>query len=134
MTTVAGFFTWLTINLTFIYFYRGKMVQGFDRTEGAYYNILQPYLAYWGVFWCTLFILINGFQVFFDFNASDFLVAYIDIPIFVLVYVGYKVVKKTKVWKPEEMDFVTGIPTMEETELPEEPPRTVMQKIAAVIF
>lgn len=31
----------------------------------------------------------------------------INIPIFVGLYVGYKVVKRTKVWKPLEMDFVT---------------------------
>ncbi|PAV20026.1 general amino acid permease 1 [Pyrrhoderma noxium] len=134
LTTVAGFFTWLCINITFIFFYRGKIAQGFDRTKSAYYNGLQPWLSYWGVFWCTLFILINGFDVFFDFNASDFLVAYLNIPIFFILYFGYKFVKKTKIWKPLEMDFVTGIPTMEETELPEDPPVTIPQKIAAVIF
>lgn len=134
LTTVAGFFTWGTINLTFIFFYRGKRAQGFDRTKSAYYNALQPYLAYWGFTWCVILILINGFQVFFDFNASDFLVAYINIPIFFLIYFSYKFIKRTSFWKPHEMDFVTGIPTMEETELPEEPPVTIMQKIAAKIF
>lgn len=32
------------------------------------------------------------------------------------------------------MDFVTGIPSIEETELPEDPPATILQKIAAVVF
>lgn len=32
------------------------------------------------------------------------------------------------------MDFVTGIPTVEETEVPEVPPRTLGEKIAAVVF
>lgn len=32
------------------------------------------------------------------------------------------------------MDFVTGIPTLEETEIPEEPPKNVFEKIAAIIF
>ena len=32
------------------------------------------------------------------------------------------------------MDFVTGIPTVEETEVPEVPPTTVLGKIGAVIF
>jgi amino acid transporter len=45
--------------------------------------------------------------VFFDFNASDFLVAYINIPLFAILYVGWKVYRRTKVWKPAEMDFVT---------------------------
>ena len=51
-----------------------------------------------------------------------------------MLWIGYKLIKRTKVWKPEEMDFVTGIPTVEETEVPEEPPRTISEKIAAIIF
>jgi len=31
----------------------------------------------------------------------------VNIPIFVVLYVGYKVVYRTKFWKPTEMDFVT---------------------------
>ncbi|KAL5512044.1 hypothetical protein ACEPAH_5263 [Sanghuangporus vaninii] len=134
LTTVAGLFTWFTINLTFLFFYRGKKAQGFDRTKSAYFSSLQPYLSIWGAFWCVIVILINGFAVFFDFNASDFLVAYINIPIFIGLYVFWKFFKRTKVWKPQDMDFVTGIPTVEETEIPEEPPRTLWQKIAAVLF
>ena len=61
----------------------------------------------WGIFWSTLFILVNGFAVFFEFNASDFLVAYINIPLFAGLYIGWKVYKRTKIWKPQEMDFVT---------------------------
>ena len=58
----------------------------------------------------------------------------INIPLFFVLWIGYKLIKRTKVWKPEEMDFVTGIPTIEETEIPEEPPVTISQKIAAFLF
>lgn len=139
-----------------------------------YNNALQPWLAVWGVFWTTIFILINGFAVFFKFNASDFLVACespclrlvsssflltlllldLNIPLFFALYFGWKIIKRTKIWKPEEMDFHTvrihadfycldsqsdvsfhqGIPTLEETEIPEQPPRTIGEKIAAIVF
>jgi len=103
--------------------------QGFDLKKNAYNNRFQPYLAYWGVFWTLLFILINGHSVFWHFNASEFLTAcmYIlvndvslsisdfsnislldlNIPIFVFLYLGYKIIMRTKIWKPSEMDFVT---------------------------
>ena len=113
---------------------RGKKAQGFDRKKSAYYSGLQPWLSIWGVFWCTLFIFVNGFEVFFDFNATDFLTCYLNIPLFIILYFGWKTFKRTKIWKPHEMDFVTGIPTVEETEIPEDPPRTILQKIAAVVF
>ena len=86
LSTVGGFFGWFGINLTFLFYCtyftvrpincfankfgpdRGKKVQGFDRTKTAYYSRLQPYLSIWGVSWCTLFILINGYDVFFAFK------------------------------------------------------------------
>jgi yeast amino acid transporter len=85
---------------------------------------LQPYLAYWGVIWTIIFILITGFQVFFHFKVSDFFTACefsltvmrdsadlrtldVNIPLFTVLYFGYKFTMRTKIWKPEEMDFVT---------------------------
>jgi amino acid transporter len=58
----------------------------------------------------------------------------INIPIFLILYFGYKFVKRTNIRSWEERDFVTGIPTPEETEIPEVPPRNVWEKIASVIF
>ena len=31
----------------------------------------------------------------------------INIPIFTVLYFGYKSIMRTKIWKPTEMDFVT---------------------------
>ncbi|KAI6097683.1 general APC amino acid permease [Pisolithus croceorrhizus] len=135
LTTVGGFFTWGSINLTYLFFYRGLKAQGINRKERLYYwNSLQPGLAIWGFTWCSIFILINGFEVFWSFKASGFLTAYINIPIFFGLYLFWKITKRTKVWKPEEMDFVTGVPTLEETESPEIPPTTFWQRVAAVLF
>ncbi|OBZ74157.1 Arginine permease [Grifola frondosa] len=134
LSTVGGFFGWLGMNITYVFFYRGMKAQGLDRKKLVYHSSLQPWLSYWGIFWISLFILINGFAVFWNFNASGFLTAYINIPIFGGLYAFWKIYKRTQIWKPHEMDFVTGIPTLEETELPEIPPKTVMQHIAAALF
>ncbi|KAG8946074.1 hypothetical protein FRC04_012052 [Tulasnella sp. 424] len=134
LTTIGGFFTWMAINLTYLRFYKGLKAQGIDRKKFIYFSNLQPYLSYWGVFWTSLIIIINGFDVFFDFTASGFLTAYINIPIFFGLYFGYKIWKKTKAWRPDEMDFVRGIPTIEETEAPYVPPRTLGEKVFEVVF
>lgn len=86
------------------------------------------------MFWLTLLIIINGFDVFWDFNASGFLTSYINVPLVIALFVGYKVVKRTHWWKPHEMDFVTGIPSFEETEHPVEPPTTFLGKVAEKVF
>jgi yeast amino acid transporter len=58
----------------------------------------------------------------------------INIPLFFVLYVGWKLIKRTKVWKPHEMDFVTGIPSIEETETPEVPPKNIWDKIFNIVF
>ncbi|EMD39101.1 hypothetical protein CERSUDRAFT_112793 [Gelatoporia subvermispora B] len=134
LSTVGGFFGWLSINITYLFFYYGLRYQGYDRKEIFYHNRFQPWLSIWGIGWLIFFILVNGFAVFWSFNASDFLTAYIGIPIFFGLYFFWKIFKRTTFWKLGEMDFVTGIPSMEETELPEVPPITIPQKIAAFLF
>lgn len=134
LTTIGGFFTWWAINITYVRFYQGLKLQGIDRKQFVYFSGLQPYLSYWGIFWSSLIILINGFAVFFDFNASDFITCYINIPIFFALFVGWKFFKKTKFWKTQDMDFTTGIPTIEETESPELPPKNLGEKIFNAIF
>ncbi|KAM6495241.1 general APC amino acid permease [Amanita muscaria] len=134
LSTTGGFFGWFSINLTYIFFRRGMVAQGFDLRKNTYNNRFQPYIAYWGCFWTVIFILINGFSVFFKWNVSSFLTSYINIPFFVTLYLAWKIIKRTPVWKPHEMDLVTGIPSIEETEMPEVPPRNVWEKIAEVVF
>ncbi|KAF8317135.1 general amino acid permease 1 [Clavulina sp. PMI_390] len=129
LTTVSGFFAWLGINATYLGFYRGLKAQGIDRSTLYYAAPGQPYVAIWAVFWLTFCILVNGIHVFWDFTASGFLTAYLNVPLFFMLWGGWKVVKRTKWWKPEEMDFVSGIPTIEETEEELIPPTTLGGKI-----
>jgi len=99
-----------------------------------YYSRLQPFPAIWGTFWLIILILINGFDGFWNFTASGFLTSYINIPLAIALFVGWKFFKRTHWWRPDEMDFVTGIPTVEETERPETPPVTLLAKITEKLF
>jgi len=130
LATTSGFFAWLTMNITFLRFYHGCRDQGIDRTKSAYYSRLQPWLSYWGIFWNTFFILTAGFYCFFpgQFSASSFLTNYLCIPLFGGLYFGFKFWKKTKIWKTSEMDFWTGVPSIEETEGSYMPPTTAWGK------
>ncbi|KAK0501662.1 general APC amino acid permease [Armillaria luteobubalina] len=134
LTATGGFIGWFCINLTYVFFRRGMLAQGFDLKANMYNHSWQPYLAWWGIFWTVFFTLVNGYAVFFSFNISDFLVAYINLPIYATLYFGYKFIMRTSIWKPEDMDLVTGIPTIEETEKSEIPPHTLLEKIAALLF
>ena len=86
---------------------RGHRAQGLDRTKLAYYHPLQPGLAIWGVFWTSIFILVNGYKVFFVWNTDNFITAYINIPIFFSLWIGWTLYMRLPFWRPDEMDFVT---------------------------
>lgn len=51
------------------------IAQGFDLKSNVYHSNLQPWLSYWGIFWTIVFILVNGYRVFFAWSTSDFFVA-----------------------------------------------------------
>jgi amino acid transporter len=89
---------------------QGYKVQGRDRTQLAYYNPLQPGLAIWGIFWLTIFILVNGYEAFFVWDVQEFLTAYINIPIFFVLWAGWAVYMRAPFWRAHEMDFVTVRP------------------------
>lgn len=57
-----------------------------------YRTPLQPYTTYFSLTVMILLTLTNGFYVFVpaNWNVSDFLVAYITLPIFLVLYLGHK--------------------------------------------
>lgn len=106
------------IGITYLRFYYGLKAQGAGR-DGVYVvyrSIFQPYAGMYVVFWSVFFILVSGLSVFWDFNGADFVAAYINLPIYVLLYFGWKLIKRTKIPPLSQLDFVTGIPSLEETE------------------
>ena len=51
----------------------GYKKQGFNRKELLYYSPLQPYLAWWGMSWAALFVVVSGIRTWFKWDASAFL-------------------------------------------------------------
>ncbi|KAI0314158.1 amino acid permease/ SLC12A domain-containing protein [Amylostereum chailletii] len=118
LSTVGGLLSALMIGVTYLRFYYGLKKQGITRSEipGMYRFKAQPFAAMWVVFWSTFFILVSGIGVFWNFNGPDFVAAYINLPVYALLFIGWKIWKKTKVVPLSELDFVTNIPSVGETE------------------
>ncbi|KAH9002723.1 general amino acid permease 1 [Lactarius hatsudake] len=119
LSAVGSLLNWLMIGITYLRFYYGLKSQGTgqDGVHGVYYrSIFQPYAGMYVVFWSIVFIFVSGLSVFWNFNGPDFVAAYINLPIFALLYVGWKIIKRTKIHPLSQLDFVTGIPSLEETE------------------
>ncbi|ORY58729.1 amino acid permease/ SLC12A domain-containing protein [Pseudomassariella vexata] len=96
ITAVAGFITWGLINICHLRFMKALKVHGMSRDDLPYKAPFQPYLAWYGVFFCVVILLTNGFTVFIEWSTSDFFAAYVSLILFLALFIGHKVVYRTK--------------------------------------
>ena len=73
-----------------------------------------------------LIILTQGFTSFLPWSASDFFIAYISVILFVVLYVGHKIIKKTRFVDPAMVDLDTGRKEVDDMVFQEVVPSTLM--------
>lgn len=135
ISTVSGFVSWVSVMIAFIRFRKAMRFNGILHTL-PFKAPFQPYFAYYTLVLVIIITLTNGFTVFVggSFTASDFVAAYITLPLFFAIYFGHKLF--TKNWKRwlypiEEIDVFTGLDKAEEIEreFPDRKPKNLMERI-----
>ena len=115
ISTVSGFIDWMFVSVTYIRFRKALKFHQMD-DKVTYRPPIQIFGAWACLFFFGLVTITNGYAVFFDFNGSDFVAAYITLPIVVFLYLAHAT--WTKNWKtfapPAEIDCVTGLSEIEE--------------------
>lgn len=114
LLNTTGFISWVLCCVIFFRFRAACASQGVRRKDLPYVSVLQPYGAWVAFFAFSLFGLCNGFSVFFpgSFSASSFFTAYIGIPVFLVIYVGHKILKgRSEPWcRPAQaVDLRSGL-------------------------
>jgi amino acid transporter len=112
LTSISGsatYIAWAVIGVTHIRFRKGWIAQG-NRVEDLPFRALwYPYGTIFVIFINTLLVFIAGYSVFIgDFDAVGFVINYIVIAVFVLLFCGWKILKRTKIVSLSEMDLTTG--------------------------
>ncbi|OBT69482.1 hypothetical protein VE03_01073 [Pseudogymnoascus sp. 23342-1-I1] len=101
-----------SVSLTYIHFYRALKAQGIDRNTLPYKGKFQPYASYIAVFATALVTLLLGFDLFVDmpnnWSVKYFLLDYGMLALYVVMFLGWKLLKKTKYVKPAEADLGLG--------------------------
>jgi len=105
---VAGFICWACINGCHIMFMRALRARSISRDTLPYKSMWQPWFAWYGLFFNVLIILTQGFTAFIPWSVKDFFVAYVSVFLFVVMFVGHKVVVRTRFVKSVEADIKTG--------------------------
>ena len=123
ISTVSGFISWIFIGIIYIR-YRKAMDYHNMNDRVTFRPPLQIPGAWFSIFFFSLVALTNGYGVFFDFNANDFVAAYITLPIVFILYVGHMIwYKNYRMWAPlEEIDCITGLAEVEKDQAEYVPP------------
>jgi amino acid transporter len=110
LSTVAGLLAWMTLCICFIRYNHACIAQGIDRNSLPMKGRLQPYAAWVGAIGSGIITLFSGFAVFLkgNWSASNFIASYIGLVIYIVPYVIWKIVKKTKFVSASETDLLSG--------------------------
>lgn len=112
--TVFGLIVWVCILLSHIKFVKARQAQNIPVEHIHYRAPLGIWGSWFGLLFCVLVALTKNFKVFIhtstsNFDYENFVVGYIAFPVFLLAFIGYKVVYRTKGVSALEVDLHSGL-------------------------
>ena len=131
LTTIAQLFTWCSICIAYLRFRSALLAQGVHRDTLVFKSPFQPYTAWFALIYFAIIIFFNGFKVFTrgNWSVTNFLTAYIGMPIFFGLYAFWKILKRSPFVKASEADIWTGKAALDAEIWPEQVPRNFLERI-----
>ncbi|KAI9376504.1 amino acid permease/ SLC12A domain-containing protein [Aspergillus egyptiacus] len=116
LMTASQLINYSVVTFTYTRFRKAILAQGFPRESLPYKSLGQPYVAYTALVATTVMAFVGGYEVFLpgNWDVPTFLFSYTMIGVFPVLYFGWKILHRTKMRKPEEVDLVTGVEEIEE--------------------
>lgn len=113
LITAGGIIDYIVMCVTYLRFYAACKAQGLDRRSLPYYGYFQPYAAWIALVWMVVIVLCYGYYSFDPWDVQDFFIYYAMIIVAVLLFAGWKLIKKTKWLRAHEIDLVWERPTID---------------------
>ncbi|KAI6801886.1 putative amino acid permease [Hortaea werneckii] len=113
LVTAGGLIDYIIMCVTYIFFYRACKVQGVDRNEFKYTGYFQPYGAWIALIWLLHVVLCFGYTSFYPWNINSFFSTYVMVGVAPILFIFWKVIKRTKFVKPHEADLVWDRPVID---------------------
>lgn len=143
LTAACGLLTWWGISFTYIRFHKGMKAQGIDRNSLPYRSVFNTnaIAAWYAIILISIILFFSSYAVFLNgheaadgsFDIATFLTNYLPLFLFPILWVGYKLIKRTKWRRPAEMDFLSGLDEIEADCYDEPPPKNLWEKVWAKI-
>jgi yeast amino acid transporter len=108
LTTIAFILAYTTFLFTWTRWYAACKAQGLDRNTLPYRVPFAPYTAWMAIGIGCVTMLFLGFDVFVPWSTQGFVTTYFGLAFGFVMFVFWKLYKKTKWVRPEEADIYTG--------------------------
>ncbi|KAI8938895.1 hypothetical protein NX059_004752 [Plenodomus lindquistii] len=131
--SVAGFIAWSCVCICHLCFMRALKAQNISRDTLPFKSWGGSPLAIYGLTFCAIITITQGFTAFVPWNVEDFFIAYVSLILFVVLYAGHKIIKRTSFIKPAEADILSGKFEEEISETWEESSASTWQKVLSKI-
>lgn len=107
ISSLVGFIAWFGIALCHYRFRKAYLAQGRKLSDLPYYARGFPFGPLFALVLCVLIVLGQQFDMWMahDFDWGSFIGTYIGIPIFLILYLGYKYTKRSKLVPLKECKF-----------------------------
>ncbi|CEP12046.1 hypothetical protein [Parasitella parasitica] len=107
---VAGFIAWLGIAASHWRFRRAYVAQGYKVEDLPFKARLFPLGPIFAFSICSFVIVGQGYDSWMakPVVAADVVACYIGVPVYLVIYLGYKIIKKSKVIPLMEVDLISG--------------------------
>ncbi|EXB87609.1 amino acid permease [Acinetobacter sp. 272263] len=110
MSGLCGFIVWLGIAISHYRFRKGYIAQGYKLEDLAYRAKFFPFAPWFAFILCSIIILGQNYEAVTGGKIDwiGLLSTYISIPLFLVIWFGYKLKHKTKLVSYKEMDVKPG--------------------------
>ncbi|KAI1774364.1 amino acid permease/ SLC12A domain-containing protein [Hypoxylon cercidicola] len=116
LVTASQLINFSVMCVTYICFHRALKAQGINRDSLPYKGLLQPYAAYYGLIATFIMTFVGGYTVFLPGNWSipTFLFSYTMIGVCPILFVGWKLIHRTKIHRPQDVDLLRDVAAVED--------------------
>jgi amino acid transporter len=113
LITAGGIINYIVMTVTYLCFYRACKAQSFDRKLLPYTGWFQPFSGFIGLGWMIFIVFTYGYSVFKPWSVEGFFTNYTMVILAPLLYIAWKVIHKTKIVKPTEVDLIWEAPIID---------------------
>lgn len=142
ISATAGLIAWGAISFSHIRFMGILKSRNISRDTLPFKATFMPYAAWYAFIAIVIITFIQGFGVFFDFNASDFFTNYISLILFFVCWIGFHIFYNGKnsyklstlLVDYDDCDIDTGVRQIEDDqEWIDQEPKNLWEKFWAII-